>query len=164
MRKKFEIGQRVGTFFDEDEEFTCKPQYRGEYDNDLAFGKVAEILTEGNVRVQFDDEYLNEKEEVFDSKTGAALKSSTFKPALVRASVLLPEAEVKKKFSELEKEYQAVSKQVEEKLKVAAKAIREAHKLVKKELRTDLSDMYDVHDILYDAMDAAGWRTSSFGC
>ena len=160
MRKpKLEVGQRVGTFFDKNSCFSAKPRYDSTYGEDPVFGKITEVLTGGKVRVQFDREYLNEA--VHDTKTGKLISRQ---PALVEAKLFLPEEEVKAKFSILEKEYDLVAKQVRDKLKIAAQAIREAQKLAKKELGTNLSEMYVAYDPLYNAMDAAGWRTSSFGC
>jgi hypothetical protein len=71
---------------------------------------------------------------------------------------------MKAKFSELEKEYEAVAKQIKVKLVEAGKLIKEANKMAKKAGADSLADMYDAIDPLESAMDACGWRTSSWNC
>lgn len=164
---KFEIGQRVGTFCDDNTgEFTTKPTYSAYSDgSDRAFGKVIEVLARDKVKVLFDKDhdYLNENVICYSSKTGKPT-SDIRGPRTIETKYLLSEDEVKAKFSTFESDFKVVEKQVKEKLTVAAKAIREAQKLAKKELGTNVSEMYNTYDSLYRAMDAAGWRTSSFGC
>jgi hypothetical protein len=63
--------------------------------------------------------------------------------------------------AEIEKEYKVLMKELAGKMKEASSIIKEAGKLARKH-GYSLADTvgYD----LYDAMDSAGWRTSSFGC
>ncbi len=157
------VGQRVGCGVDESGDLTAKLRYDGEYSDGPVFGKVVEILTNGKVKVQFDDQYMNETEVLYDQKTGKE-KSRVTKPATVDAKWLAPEADVKAKFSDLEKEYEVVAKQVRAKLAEAGKLIKEAHKMAKKAGADSLAEMYDATDPLESAMDACGWRTSSWNC
>ena len=64
----------------------------------------------------------------------------------------------------LNKEFKVVEKQIKEKLKEAGKLVKEAHKMAKAAGARDLASMYDAVDPLVDAMDASGWRSSSWGC
>jgi hypothetical protein len=159
MKKTFNVGDRVATFLTETEDFTTKPPPPNTDYSEPECGEVVEVLTNGQLRVNFDSKYLNER--TYSPKNGQPVD---YTPALVDAKLLFSETEAKEKCSILEKEYKVVSKQVQEKMKEAAKIIRDAQKLAKKELGTNLADMYDAYDALYSAMDASGWRTSSFGC
>lgn len=150
-KKTFEVGQRVATWMDEDEEFTAKGRYDEYGDSGPHYGKV--VAVEGTqVRVKFDDEYLNDE-------NAEGVRSDT----LLGAKVLVTEAEAKTAVNDLEKEFKSVEKQIEKELKNAAASIRAANKLAKK-LGTNLSDMGAGYGSLYGAMDDAGWQTSSFGC
>jgi hypothetical protein len=64
----------------------------------------------------------------------------------------------------MEKEYEVVAKQIRSKLTEAGKLIKEANKMAKKTGATYLADMYDAIDPLKNAMDACGWRSSSWSC
>lgn len=163
---KLEVGQRVGVFFDsnDEEKFTTKPRVTNEYGSGPAFGKVMEVLGNGKVKVLFDKDhaYLNESTPAYSPKTGKRV-SETKGPLTMDAKYLLPEDEAKAKLSSLETDFKNVEKQVKVKLKEAADSIREANKLAK-EIGTNLFDMGAGYGSLYSAMDAAGWHTSSFGC
>jgi hypothetical protein len=161
--KKFEKGDRVGCATDENNRFTAKVRYDGEYCDGPVYGIVAEILPGGKVSVLWDDDYLNEHSQVFSPTTGM-LQKSISSPREMNAKLLLPEVEMKAKFSELEKEYDAVSKQIRAKLTEAGKLIKEANKMAKKAGAPSLAEMYDATDPLSSAMDACGWRSSSWGC
>jgi hypothetical protein len=156
--KSFKVGDRVGATSDPDSGggFTSKIEYAG--NSDLCFGKIVEVLSNDDVKVLWDNEYHNDP--TYHPKTRELLR---YDPAMVKANVLLGETEVKKKYSELEKEYQVAATQVKLKLKEAGKLLREANKIAKKSGR-ELAEMYDAIDPLYSAMDACGWRTSSFSC
>jgi hypothetical protein len=65
---------------------------------------------------------------------------------------------------EIEKEYAEVSKLIKANMKEAAKLISESHKLAKKAHVKSLESMYDAVSPLINAMDNAGWRSSSWGC
>lgn len=76
----------------------------------------------------------------------------------------------------------AAKKKIDDKLKEAAKALKEASEIAKQDLNldtfinsnydydednedTDLKDELNInYQTLYDAMDNAGWQTSSFDC
>jgi hypothetical protein len=153
MKKKteFKVGDRVG--------LNVSMKYRDHYDDnpqkttlvvsedeDPCYGKITS-LNEGKAEVEWDEEnntldYLEDKIDVKD---------------------LLPEKDMKEKYSQLEKDFKQLEKDIKAKLKEAAKLIKEAQKLADKQGQT-VADMYDAYSPLYDAMDAAGWRTSSFGC
>lgn len=161
--KKFEDGQRVGAATDESGDFTTKLRYDGEYSDGPVFGKVTETLPKGKVKVLWDEDYLNDHSEVYNKTTGKLVKTTSV-PATVDAKFLFPEAEIKAKYSELEKEYEAIAVQVRAKLKEAGSLIKEANKMAKKAGASSLNDMYDAIGPLEDAMDACGWRTSSWSC
>lgn len=65
---------------------------------------------------------------------------------------------------ELEKEFKTAQKAIKDKLKEAAKIVKEANIMAKKAGAKNLESMYDAIDPLIDAMDASGWRSSSWGC
>jgi len=164
MKKKLEEGQRVGCAIDEVGDFTAKVRYDGEYCDGPIYGKVTDTdLPGGKVKVLWDDDQYNDHSQVF-SKTTGKLQSSVSVAVEIPAKMLLPETEMKAKFSELEKEYDAVAKQIRVKLTEAGKLIKEAHKMAKKSGAESLADMYDAIDPLESAMDACGWRTSSWSC
>jgi len=145
MKNKFEVGQRVGTFLDKNEEFTTTARYDEYGDAGPFYGKV--VSTGTSITVKFDGGYLNDDNGTVE----------------VPSSALLPEAEAKEKLSAIEQEFKAVEKQIKAELKIAGQSIRKANLLAKK-LGTNLHDMGAGYDHLYSAMDAAGWSTSSFGC
>lgn len=163
MRKAFTVGQRVGCATDEGGDFTAKLRYEGEYSDGPVFGKVTEVLANGKVVVFWDDDYLNDHEVLYNERTGKE-KSKKSKGVTMDAKLLLPEDEMKAKFSALEKEYEIVAVQIRAKLTEAGKLIKEAHKMAKKSGASSLAEMYDATDPLENAMDACGWRTSSWNC
>jgi hypothetical protein len=149
---QFKVGDRVGEgTSDITEEYDDKVKrgpLRYDPDNEPEFGEVLNITDKGLVLVNWDRDYLNTNSHY----------SSPQDP-----STLMLEVDVKATLSKLESEFEATEKLVKEKLKEAAKSIREAQKLAKKTGR-NVSEMYEAYGTLYNAMDAAGWRTSSFGC
>jgi len=163
MKKKFEEGQRVGAATDESGDFTAKLRYDGEYSDGPVFGKVVDVISATKVKVLWDDDYLNEHSQVFNKTTGKLVKSVSVAREM-DTKLLLPEAEIKAKYSELEKEYEVVAVQIRAKLKEAGVLIKEANKMAKKAGADSLADMYDATDPLESAMDACGWRTSSWNC
>jgi hypothetical protein len=163
MKNKFEAGQRVGCGQDENGKFSLKLSYGGEYGYGPVFGKVVEVLANGKVKVNWDDSYLNEVVVLYNEKTGKE-KNRKSVPATMDAKMLAHEADIKSKFSDLEKEYGTVAKQVRAKLADAGKLIKEAHKIAKKAGFDSLAEMYDATDPLENAMDACGWRSSSWNC
>lgn len=160
---KFKEGDRVGAGVDESGELTKKLRYDGEYSDGPVFGKVVDVISAAKVKVLWDDDYLNDHSDVYSKTTGKLLKSIPV-AAEVDAKILLPEDECKKKYTELEKEYEAVAVQIRAKLKEAGALIKEANKMAKKAGAESLADMYDALDPLESAMDACGWRSSSWSC
>lgn len=77
---------------------------------------------------------------------------------------LLLEADGKSKIAKLENEWNNAEVEVKEKLKAAAELISGAAKIADNVGCDSLLDMYDAIRPLYNAMDRAGWNTSSFGC
>lgn len=66
--------------------------------------------------------------------------------------------------STLDKEFSVAEKQIKAKLKEAGQLVKEAHKMAQAAGARDLASMYDAVGPLADAMDACGWRSSSWGC
>lgn len=67
--------------------------------------------------------------------------------------------------NDLEKEFKEVEKTIKEKMKEAAALVKEANKMAKAAGVRHLADMqYGACSPLVDAMDNAGWRSSSWGC
>jgi hypothetical protein len=165
MKKKFVEGQRVATMLDENDEFTSKLRYDGEYSDGPEFGKVVdtEFCTKGKVKVLWDNDYLNATCNAISKTTGKKVPPSKVAVEM-DIKVLLTEEEAKEKFASLEKEYDAVAKEVRAKLTEAGKLVKEANKIAKKAGVDSLADMYDAVDPLVDAMDACGWRSSSWSC
>ena len=85
-------------------------------------------------------------------------------PSEEDVSSLELESVAKPKLSKLDAEFKVYEKEILAKMKEAGKLIREANKLSKKAGMESLNDMYDSTYPLFNAMDAAGWRTSSLGC
>lgn len=143
MKKKsylYQVGTRVAYVADLDEDFGSEGPSEPHY------GVITTLVKDDQVVVEWDDEYHR-----------------SHYSALVSANDLLPEEEAKADFSRLEKEFSEIVDHLREKMVAAAKLINEAGKFAKKH-ELNLSEMYDVYDPLYTAMDNAGWNTSSFGC
>ena len=87
----------------------------------------------------------------------------TSKIERVDESGLVTEAEAEAAHNKLEAEFEALSDKVQEKLEEAAKLIREAGKIAS-DGGESLHDMYEVTEPLINAMDFAGWNTSSWSC
>lgn len=114
----------------------------------LAKGKIAGPLTNKIVIVEWSDGRL-------DKRDIKVLLSEV--DGIVENQRLVDEAE------RLEKEFAQVEIEVTSKLKEAAKLVREAAKIADAK-NVDLQDMHEAtHDLEY-AMEAAGWRTSSWHC
>lgn len=152
MTKKHEykIGDRVAkatarSYEDEYSEGKDVPIYYDPDGDGLRLGEVTDISAKGKITVKWDGAYG--RSEVLEAKD------------------LMTEEAGKARYSELEAEFAVIEKQIAAKVKEVAKGIREADKLARKTGRP-LSQMgYDIiYRDLYDAMDSAGWRTSSFGC
>lgn len=149
MRKnaKLSVGDRVATFINE-WDGTISTKIVIKEDCGPEYGTVTEILGGGLVAVKWDS---------FD---GFAV-SPDMSP--IEINKLMFEEEMKKEYASLEAEFSSVEKDITKKMKEAGVLIKEASKLAKKQ-GFELVDMYDAVNPLYDAMDACGWRTSSFFC
>lgn len=66
--------------------------------------------------------------------------------------------------SSIEQDFKKVSKEIEAKMKEAGKVVKEANALAVKARLGNLAALYDASSPLVDAMDNAGWRSSSWGC
>lgn len=152
MRKKtykFAVGDRVGEFTSEiyEDEYSDAETVDLVYDSDNPpeFGEVLEVLSDTQVKVKWDCDW---RENI----------------SVVEASSIAPEKVVAERLSVLEKEFKVVEKEVAAKLKEVAKGLRDANKLAQKKLGRNLYQLGMGYGPLYNAMDASGWRTSSFGC
>lgn len=151
MKKKvFAVGDRVGTManvVEYDEEYgDYRPVDRYAHDEEPYYGKIV-ALNGDTATVCFDEVHRF---------YGASTQE-------IEIESLMSEADAKKAWNKLEKTFDAVQKEITTKLKAAGKLIKEANKLSNK-CGMNLVDMYDARDPLYDALDASGWRTSSFNC
>lgn len=150
-KKTFKVGDRIGRVFTEEKDWYGSPTSRVEkivYNEDVDpdYGLITDILSNGKVMVKWDNEYLNKEEQ-----------------KAVDPEHLDLEENVQKLYSKLEVEFNMVEKQVKEKLREASKLILDAQKLAKK-TGHKVAEMYDAVSPLENAMDAAGWRTSSWNC
>jgi len=66
--------------------------------------------------------------------------------------------------SSIEQDFKKVSKEIKEKMKEAGKLVKEANDLAVKARLGNLAALYEASGPLVDAMDNAGWRSSSWGC
>jgi hypothetical protein len=143
MAKAFKVGDHVGmgVGIDDDDEGADKLRYSEE--TELLFGTITDVLSTGKVLVKWEDgnDYYKDPLDTKNIMFAAALKA---------------------KYSELEKQYKELEKELSAKMKEAAKLIKEAGKIARKQ-GYELANM-DAGYELYGAMDACGWRTSSFGC
>ena len=64
----------------------------------------------------------------------------------------------------LEKEFKIAMKAVKEKVKEAAALVKEANKMALEAHAKSLESLSDVSQPLVNAMDSAGWHSSSWGC
>ncbi len=147
---QFKIGDRVAKAtakFYEDEYSSAQdvPLYYNPDGDGLRVGEVTDISAKGKITVKWDGSYG--RTETLEAKD------------------LMTEEAGKARYSELEAEFSVIEKQVAEKVKEIAVAIREADALSRK-VGKPLAQMgYEIiYRNLYDAMDDAGWNTSSFGC
>lgn len=142
---KFKVDDRVGAFMDEDSGELMKARYTE--DQAPVYGKIAEVTEDGKVtKIEWDDEYFND-----DLSQAYNIK------------FLMLEEEMLETVSTLEKEFALCQKEITLKLKEASSIIKSANDLAKKQ-GFKLTDMYNAISPLYSALNACGWRTSSFNC
>jgi hypothetical protein len=145
---KFKAGDRVGiatSDYDDYDEGTKPGKLRYDPHSSPDYGVVSDLLTNGQVMVKWDDEWKNKNNHPVD------------------VSSLALESVLKEKLSSLEEEFLEIEKEIKIKMKEASVKIKEASKLAKKTGHS-LEEMYDAVSPLVNAMDAAGWRSSSWGC
>lgn len=151
MKKvKFAVGDRVGhAVYDVEDRYGESKVVKGirvsEYGEAPDYGTVTDILSSGKVVVKWDSEWKNRR------------------AAFTDPSELMLESDIKTEYSRLDKEFDEVKKQVKAKMKEAGKIIADAHKLAQT-TGNNLQELYDAIQPLEDAMDKAGWHTSSWGC
>jgi hypothetical protein len=151
----FKVGDRVGfaaqySNADYEYEETFVPLAYDKYgDNSPEFGTVLEVNDQGEcIKVDWDPDG-NFDEEVPDKKD------------IVK--FLMPEKDLKELIPNLEKEYKDFVQKLSPKIKEAAKIIREIGKETRKK-GYELADVHELNNVLVNAMDASGWRSSSWGC
>lgn len=149
-KKTFMVGDRVGLNLAEEQhdkydgsDPKLVKYYHRQYGDDPDYGTITSI---NGTKAQVDwDDYCFLGSKPVDIKH------------------LLHEDEMKKYAAQLEEEFDGVAKELHSKMKEAAKIIKEADKIARKH-GNKLAYVYDAIDPLYEAMNKAGWRTSSFGC
>lgn len=150
-KSKFKVGDRVAyNLIDKREEYDVKPNlvpwFIHEYGEDPNYGTVTDLLNSGKVMVKWDDEYTNRR------FVGG-----------VESKILLLESDMKARIVSLEKEFKEAEKEIKVKMKEAASLIKEANKIANT-TGNNLAEMYSSVSSLVAAMDASGWRSSSWGC
>ena len=146
---KFKVGDRVGlnlaTEFYDDSEYCKKVKfYYRQYGDGPSYGTIT-FLDKSKAMVQWDHYALFNDSDLVDIKH------------------LLSEKDMEQHFLDLEKEFNKMSKELHHKMIEAGKLIEEADKIAR-EHGSPLAHVYSAIEPLYDAMDNAGWHTSSFGC
>ena len=143
MKKKsnlYAVGTRVAHIIDMEEGYTsegpCEP----------AYGVITALTTDDRLVVKWDGDYYQ-----------------SHNSAPISLDEIALEADAKSEFTRLEEEFSKISDALAAKLEAAGKLVVEAAKLAKKH-GLELNEMYDTYQPLYDAMDKAGWNTSSFNC
>lgn len=114
------------------------------YGDKPSYGIITDILSDGRVMVQWDDRM--------------ARKSTPIDP-----QNLISELEMQKKYSELELAFHKVERDVRDKMTEASQLILDAQKIAKM-AGFDLQELSDATSLLENAMDEAGWQTSSWHC
>lgn len=145
MSNKFAVGDRVGMWNEYTQLDSNQNPKWTEYDGGPVFGVVKEILSDKQIRIEWDDEYLNGYPDETDRYS----------------SEVMTEDEANKVWSDLEAKFKQCQAAVAEKLKVAADAIAEAQKIAES-YSYDLVDLDS--DTLESALGHAGWSASSWHC
>jgi hypothetical protein len=94
---------------------------------------------------------------------GGTISKASMRNLLTEQEADIKEAKLLAKEAELNREFNEASKQIKDKLTTASNLIIEASKLAAKN-HTDLQSMYDECRPLMQALDNAGWSTSSMSC
>lgn len=146
FQKDDRVGLAVSVAYDDYSGDEQEIPLRYSPDEEYEYGVITDVLSSGKIVVKWDNEYYDR-----------------YNQDPVDANTLLPEEVMKKKLDKLRESYDKTEGEIEQKMKEAAKLIKEANKLAKK-TGHELAEMYDVISPLVGAMDASGWRTSSWGC
>lgn len=149
-KSKFNVGDRVGLNLitkhplnDYDSSKVVK--YFANADTSPYYGTIKEVKGKKAV-VEWDSDYM-----------GVDIDDS------VDFKDLMTEADMKKHVKTLGQEFKIASKAIKIQMQDAAKIVKNANAIAEKH-GTQLAEMYDAFSPLYDAMDEAGWNSSSFGC
>lgn len=138
--KKYKKDDRVVLFE------TSNLETHNEYeDDDTTRGVVLSVDNKGRVFVKWDGPYR------------------TPNPSYHMPSELILEAKADQILSKLEDEYEVWAAPIRKKIEKAAKLLLEANEMAGEQGR-ELVEMENLNSALIDAMDKAGWQTSSFGC
>lgn len=136
-KMKFKIGDRVGQAPSK----KYNPNQRGDV------GVVTDITMAGKYLVKWDNSWYER----------------SYLGTLWDEDILMPSDEVEAINSKLEEEYTALETELRLKVADAARSLNEATQLAQSK-GYELVNMYESTRPLMDAMDNAGWRTSSFNC
>lgn len=109
------------------------------------YGVITDLLADGRIMVKWDSEWMNNNSKPINPKN------------------LMAESEFKVKYSELEMAFCRVEDEVAEKLKEAGQIILDAQKIAK-DAGFNITDLYEATSSLENAMESAGWNTSSWHC
>ena len=137
---QFPPGTRVGQFIEGDHRYV-----------DYGTVKSNDPKKPNNVMVEFDQSAYS-----ISAKMPPEIKSISIK-------YLEFEVDAKRMSSELEKEFQEIEKIIEVKMSMVSSLIKEAE-LIAQSKGFVLQDCYSGTRPLMDALESAGWRTSSLGC
>ena len=135
---KFAVNDRVGTVAD------GKLRYY-EHGDGPYYGSITDILSDGRVMVRWDNKWMNDRS----------------KP--VNPQDLVAESEMQERYSELERAFRKLEVDVRDKMTEASKLILDAKKIAKT-AGFSLRDLSEATSILEEAIDTAGWQTSSWHC
>jgi hypothetical protein len=111
------------------------------HDTNVTYGKV--------IMVEAPNSYLVE----WDNKSITRFKATN----------LMLESEAKVLKDKLSAEFAAIENSILSKIKESTAALKEAIHLARAK-NISISEMYDINSELMDAMDEAGWNTSSYRC
>jgi hypothetical protein len=136
----YTVGSRVAHIVDMEEE------YGSEGPSEPYYGEVIALTTDDKLVVKWDSDY-----------------HQSYHSGPIPLDEVALEKDAKVEYTRLEEEFNEISDALAEKMKKAGKIIVEAAKLAKQN-GLELREMYDAYRPLYNAMDQAGWNTSSFNC
>jgi len=136
----YTVGSRVAHIVDMEEE------YGSEGPSEPYYGEVIALTTDDKLVVKWDSDY-----------------HQSYHSGPIPLDEVALEKDAKVEYTRLEEEFNEIVDALTTKMEEAGKFIKEAAKLAK-EHGFELNEMSDVYYPLYNAMDKAGWNTSSFSC